>query len=233
MNKTTTALLWALWATTTGLVFVALRMVFVHAPEERVMGAAQKIFYFHVPIAMVTFASMLVLLVASVAYLWTRSRAWDNLSRAATECALLFCSLVLITGPIWAKPAWGVWWTWEARLTTTLLLWLLLVSCLMVRGYAENRDLGARLAAIVGIVAAVDVPIIYKAVDWWRGQHPVLFAPGKKSSLDPRMADAFLLCILAVFALFALLITLRYRTVSLEDRAEMAFERLHSPDQSV
>ena len=232
MRKTPNALLWALWAAATLLVAVALRMIFLHAPEERVMGAAQKIFYFHVPIAMVTFSSVLLLLVASVAYLWTRKRAWDNLARAATECALLFCSLVLITGPIWAKPAWGVWWTWEARLTTTLLLWLLLVSCLMVRGYAENRDLGARLAAIVGIVAAVDVPIIYKAVDWWRGQHPMIFGPGRKEALEPRMADAFVICIVAVFALFALLLTLRYRTISLEDRAEVAVERLYSRDRS-
>jgi heme exporter protein C len=196
------------------------------------MGAAQKIFYFHVPIAMVTFSSVLILLVASAAYLWTRRRGWDHLARAATECALLFCSLVLITGPIWAKPAWGVWWTWEARLTTTLLLWLLLVSCLMVRSYAENRELGARLAAIVGIVAAVDVPIIYKAVDWWRGQHPMIFGRGKESSLDPRMADAFLLCIVAVFVLFCLLLVLRYRTVSLEDRAEMAVERVFSANRT-
>ena len=232
MRKTRNLPLWALWIAVTVLVVVALRMVFLHAPEERTMGAAQKIFYFHVPIAMVTFTSVLLLLVGSVAYLWSRKRAWDHFSRAATECALLFCSLVLITGPIWAKPAWGVWWTWEARLTTTLLLWLLLVSCLMVRGYAENRDLGARLAAIVGIVAAVDVPIIYKAVDWWRGQHPMIFGPGRKDSLDPRMADAFVLSIVAIFTLFSLLIVLRYRTISLQDRAEMAVERILSNDRS-
>jgi len=232
MREMRNVLLWVLWAAATLVVFAALRLVFLYAPEERGMGAAQKIFYFHVPIAMATFASVLLILVGSVAYLWTRRRAWDNLSRAATECALLFCSLVLLTGPIWAKPAWGVWWTWEARLTTTLLLWLLLVSCLMVRSYAENRDLGARLAAIVGIVAAVDVPIIYKAVDWWRGQHPVLFAPGTKSSLDARMADAFLLSIFAVFLLFALLLALRYRTISQEDRAEMAVEHLLSGNRS-
>jgi heme exporter protein C len=214
-----------LWVTTTILVFVAIAMVFLYAPQERVMGAAQKIFYFHVPIAMATFLSVFILLGAAVAYLWTRHRRWDDLSRAATECALLFCSLVLITGPIWAKPAWGVWWTWEARLTTTLLLWLLLVACLMVRSYAENRDLGARLAAIVGIVAAVDVPIIYKAVDWWRGQHPIVFAPGRESSLDPRMHDAFLVCIVAVFLLFGLLLALRYRAVAIESRSEMAAER--------
>jgi heme exporter protein C len=226
MNKLLRPVSWSLWAAALLLIPVALQRVFLYAPEERVMGASQKIFYFHVPIAMVTFLSVFVLLGASVAYLWTRKRGWDHLSRAATECALLFCTLVLITGPIWAKPAWGVWWTWEARLTTTLLLWLLLVACLMVRSYAENRDLGARLAAVVGIVAAVDVPIIYKAVDWWRGQHPVLFVPGKKSALDPRMADAFQLSILAIFALFGLLLVLRIRALAVEERTELALERL-------
>ena len=214
-----------LWVAATVMTFVAIGMVFLHAPEEKVMGAAQKIFYFHVPIAMVTFSSVFILLGGSVAYLWTRNPRWDGLARAATEVALLFCSMVLITGPIWAKPAWGVWWTWEARLTTTMLLWLLLAACLMVRAYAENRDLGARLAAVVGIVAAVDVPIIYKAVEWWRGQHPIIFAPGKKSSLDPKMADAFLVCIIAVFLLFALLLVLRYRAAAIEERTQMAVER--------
>ena len=226
MNKALRLVSWFFWAAALLLIPLALQRVFVYAPEERVMGASQKIFYFHVPIAMVTFLSVFVLLGGSVAYLWTRKRGWDHLSRAATECALLFCTLVLITGPIWAKPAWGVWWTWEARLTTTLLLWLLLVACLMVRSYAENRDLGARLAAVVGIVAAVDVPIIYKAVDWWRGQHPVLFVPGKKSALDPRMADAFQLSILAIFALFGLLLVLRIRALAVEERTELALERL-------
>jgi heme exporter protein C len=214
-----------LWVATTVMIFVAIGMIFLYAPEEKVMGASQRIFYFHVPIAMVTFLSVFILLGASVAYLWTRNRRWDRVGRAATEVALLFCSLVLITGPIWAKPAWGVWWTWEARLTTTLLLWLLLAACLMVRAYADNRDLGARLAAVVGIVAAVDVPIIYKAVDWWRGQHPILFAPGKKSSLDPRMADAFQVSIIAIFLLFGLLLALRYRAATIEERTQMAVER--------
>ena len=226
------ASIWVLWAGVTLLVLRAIHRVFLYAPTEKIMGAPQKIFYFHVPIAMVTFLSVFVLLGASVAYLWTRDRVWDDLSRAATEVGLLFCSLVLLTGPVWAKPAWGVWWTWEARLTTTLLLWLLLVACLMVRSYAENRDLGARLAAIVGIVAAVDVPIIYKAVDWWRGQHPVIFAPGKKSSLDPRMADAFVFCIIAIMALFVLLLVVRFRAASLEARSELAMERLAEQDRT-
>jgi heme exporter protein C len=218
-------LIFALWGLATAGMLIALYLVFINAPEERVMGAAQRIFYFHVPIAMMTFLSVFVLLAGSIGYLWTRKTAWDNLSRAATETGLVFCSLVLITGPIWAKPAWGVWWTWEARLTTTMLLWLLLVASLMVRSYAENRDLGARLAAIVGIVAAVDVPIIYKAVDWWRGQHPILFKPGAKAPLAPDMQLAFITCIVVFLIFFTLLIAVRYRLASLEERTTAAMER--------
>jgi heme exporter protein C len=218
-------LLYALWAVTTLAIGAAIWLVFLYAPEERVMGAPQRIFYFHVPLAMMTFLAVFVLLVGSVGYLWTRQRAWDDLSRAASEVGLLFCTLVLVTGPIWAKPAWGVWWTWEARLTTTLLLWLLLIGGQMVRSYATNREQGARLAAVVGIVAALDVPIVYKAVDWWRGQHPVLFRPGASRALAPGMSETFRFCILAFLLLFALLLALRYRLARLEDRTLDVVER--------
>ena len=226
MKGTKDVLTTALLAVTALLMFGAIYMVFVYAPDERVMGPVQRIFYFHVPAAIVTFSSVMVLLAASVAYLSTRRAFWDNLSRSATEIGLLFCTVVLITGPIWAKPAWGVWWTWEARLTTTLVLWLILAACLMVRGYAENRDQGARLAAVLGIVAALDVPIIYKAVDWWRGQHPIVFGPGKKDPLAPEMLQTFLFCLLVFFLLYALLLTLRTRVATLEDRSRALSETL-------
>ena len=218
--------IFALWAIVTPAMCVAIWMVFLHAPTERVMGAPQRIFYFHVPMAMMTYLAVAVLLGSSIAYLWTRRIAWDGLSKAATETGLLFCTLVLVTGPIWAKPAWGVWWTWEARLTTTLLLWLLLLAGLMVRNYADNRDLGARLAAIVGIVAAVDVPIIHKAVDWWRGQHPVVFKPGEGRALAPGMHETFVFCIVVFLLFFALLLAVRFRLAALEERTTSAVERL-------
>ena len=219
-------LLYVLWGGTTVAIAAAIGLVFLYAPEERVMGPPQRIFYFHVPLAMMTFLAVFVLLVGAVGYLWTRARAWDDLARAASEVGLLFCTLVLVTGPIWAKPAWGVWWTWEARLTTTLLLWLLLVGGQMVRAYATNRDQAARLAAVVGVVAALDVPIVYKAVDWWRGQHPVLFKPGAGRALAPGMSETFRFCILAFLLLFALLLALRYRLARVEDRTLDAVERL-------
>lgn len=218
--------IWVLWAVTTMAMAAGIGMVFLYAPEERVMGAAQKIFYFHVPAALATYGAVLVLLGGSLGYLWTRNRAWDNLARAATEVAFLLCSLVLLTGPIWAKPAWGTWWTWEARVTTTLVLWLLLAGCMMVRQYADSRDLGARLASIVGLVAALDVPIIHKAVVWWRGQHPQVFAPGQRDALAPEMQHSFLFGIVVFFLLSGLLVALRYHLASLEDRAEAAAERL-------
>ena len=219
----TTLLLWLLAA---AAMPVALWMVFRYAPEEKIMGAAQRIFYFHVPAAVMTYAAVAFLLVGAIAYLWTRDLKWDNLARASTEVSLLFCTLVLITGPIWAKPAWGTWWTWEARLTTTLLLWLLLIGSLMVRGYAENRDLGARLASIVGIVAAIDIPIIHKAVEWWRGQHPQVFGPGKTDGLAAGMGETLMFCMGTFFVLMILLIAVRYSVASLEDRTDSAVERL-------
>jgi heme exporter protein C len=212
----------ALWLATTLAMPTALWMVLIYAPEERVMGAAQKIFYFHVASALMMYAAVAVLLAAGVAYLWKRDLRWDDLGHAATETGMLFCGIVLVTGPIWAKPAWGTWWTWEARLTTTLVLWLLLAGALLVRSYASDRDLGARLAAVVGVVAALDVYIVKKAVEWWRGQHPEVFREG---GLAPEMRHAFGVSTLAFFLLFALLLATRYQTARLEDRAAAAIER--------
>jgi heme exporter protein C len=209
------------------LMVAALYLIYFYAPDERVMGAVQRVFYFHVPSAMVAFASTFVLLAGSLGFLWTGRRGFDHLSIAATELAFLFCTLVLITGPIWAKPAWGTWWTWEAKLTTTLVLWLLLAASMMVRHQASNREQGARFGAVLGVVAALDVPVIYKAVDWWRGQHPVVFRPGGGGdALDPRMRTTFLVSMLAFFVLYATLLALRYRLAAVEDRVRDLDEQL-------
>jgi heme exporter protein C len=203
---------------------LALRSIFLLAPEERVMGAVQKIFYVHVPLAAVTFLSVFVLLAGAVGYLWTRRAGWDHLSVAAAEVGLLYCTLVLITGPIWAKPAWGVWWTWEAKLTTTVILWLLLAGILLTRAYAATPEQGARVASILGAVAALDVPIVYKAVDWWRGQHPIVFGPGKPDPLAPGMGSALTLSMVAFVLLYALLVATRMRLAVLSDRVAASEE---------
>lgn len=226
MHKTLDRLAVLLWVIGTPLMMAAIWMVFRYAPEEKVMGAAQKIFYFHVPAAIMTFLAVFILLGSSVAYLRTRNLVWDNLSRASTEVAILLCTIVLTTGPVWGKSAWGVWWTWEAKLTTTLVLWLLLIASMMVRGYSSNRDQAARLGSIVAIVAAFDVLIIHKATVWWRGQHPVVFAPNQGGALAPRMLDTFQVCMLAFLVLLLLMILLRFRVALVEDRTDAAFDLL-------
>ena len=218
------ALLGLLFAATALSMPVALHRIFLVAPEERVMGAVQKIFYFHVPIAAVTFLSVFTLLAGAIGYLWTRRAAWYHLSIPSAEVGLLFCTLVLTTGPVWAKPAWGVWWTWEAKLTTTLILWLLLAGILLSRTYASTPEQGARVASVLGVVAALDVPIVYKAVDWWRGQHPIIFGAGKTDPLAPGMLSALMVSMLVFTLLFALLVAVRMRLADAEDRLSAAEE---------
>ena len=218
MRRRSTGLYLALAAAVPAML-AAVWAALVYAPEEKTMGAVQRIFYFHVPSAFVAFGSTFLLLAGSIGYLWTRRAAWDRLSRASCDLALLFCTLVLLTGPIWARPVWGVWWTWEAKLTTTLVLWLLLLGCAAVRRQARSRDQGARLAAVLGIVAALDVPVIYNAVSWWRGNHPQVFTPGAEGGLDPRMRTAFGVCTLAFFVLWLALLSLSVAVAEVEDRA--------------
>jgi len=220
MQRTVLRLDGLLLAATIVAIPVALWAAFLHAPTETSMGAVQRIFYFHVPSAIMAYLAVVVLLGSSIAYLSKRDLAWDDLSRAATEVSLLFCTLVLITGPIWAKPAWGAWWTWEARLISTLVLEILLIAALMVRRYADNRDLGARLAAILAITIAADVYVVHKAVEWWRGMHPEVFKAGQRDSLESTMMTALYICMAAMALLCVLLIRLRYRTARIETRAE-------------
>ncbi len=198
------AIPWALWA------------ALVLAPEERVMGPPQRIFYIHVPSAFATYLGVAVLLAGSIAYLWSRRPAADALARAGLEVGWVFCTIVLVTGPIWARPAWGVWWTWEARLTTTLVLWLILLGCVLVRRYAADRDTGARFAAVLGVLGALDIPVIHKAVAWWRGQHPQLFGPGREDALAPPMREAFGIASGAFLGLAVLLIAIRARMAHAE-----------------
>ena len=150
-------------------------------------------------------------------HLTTRRMIWDTLAHAAAELGVLFCGIVLITGPIWARPAWGTWWTWEARLTTTLVLELVFVAYLLLRSQAESRTQGARLAAVVGIVGFLDVPLIYFSVKIWRGHHPIVFKTGGGEGLEPVMLGAFMLCMLTFTLFFILLLALRFRLGLLQE----------------
>jgi len=200
----------------------AIYMVFVYVPSDRVQGVVQRIFYFHVPLAMLTFVAFGLVAVASIGFLWRGTREWDRLAHSSAEVGMLFCTLVLVTGPIWARPIWGTWWTWDARLTTTLILWLIYAAYLMLRSTSGPGDQGARYAAILGIVGALDIPIINRSVYWWRTIHPAVLITreGGSGLSDPRMQATFAVCMLAFLLLFLWLLWVRNESVRLRDAVE-------------
>jgi heme exporter protein C len=177
-------------------------------------GDAGRIVYFHVPMAWDAFLAFFVVFAASIAYLRSGAERWDHLGRASAEVGLVFTTLVLITGAIWGYPIWGTWWTWDPKLTTTLILWFMYLAYLMVRSYAEPPR-GPRFAAIVGIVAFFDVPIVYMSSYWWRTLHPPP-AIGPLAAAQPSTTIVWilLLSLVAFTVLYALLVRVR---VQIED----------------
>jgi heme exporter protein C len=202
------------------LVPICLFVVFARVPTERQMGVVQRIFYFHVPAAFMAFLGVFLCAALSGLYLATRRRAYDVAAHAAAELGVTFCTIVLITGPIWARPVWGVWWTGEVRLTSTLVLWLIYAGYLLLRESTENREQAARWGAVVAILGALDVPIIYKSVEWWRGLHPKVLRMSGGGGLDPAMEKALGLCSLTFLLLFLLLFLQRVRLGRLQDEVE-------------
>jgi heme exporter protein C len=195
---------------------VGLSMALFYAPQERTMGDAQRIFYFHVPSAWIGFLAFFVVFVASILFLWKRERKWDVLALSAAEIGVVFTTLVLLTGPLWAKKAWGAFWVWDARLTTTLILWMIYIGYLMLRSAAEGER-RARFAAVLGIVGALDVPIIYFSVQMWRTQHPELLI-GSEGGLTPQMTQTLMVCLLSFTFLFAYLLIQRIRLEQARDQ---------------
>ena len=193
-----------LWGLGFALMVAALYMVFVYVPTERNSGIVQRIFYFHVPVAWVSFLAFFITFIASILYLWKRNVKWDAIACASAEIGVIFTTLVLITGPIWAKPAWGIWWTWDARLTTSLVLWLIYIGYLLVRSLATDSARGARYSAVIGIVGFLDVPIVFFTVNLWRTQHPttIVFEGGLTTS----MLITLLVCVAAFTVLYVILV---------------------------
>ena len=182
----------------------------LYAPTERMQGHVQRIFYLHLPIAWNAYLAFFVVFAASVAYLWKGEQWWDSLARASAEIGLVFTTLVLITGSLWARPIWGAWWSWDARLTTSLVLWFMYVGYLLLRTSVADERRASRYAAVVGILGFVDVPIIHQSVVWWRTLHPesVLLAPGGPA-MPPSMLASLAISLLAFTLLYASLLRLR------------------------
>lgn len=195
---------------------IGLWMALFYAPTERTMGDAQRIFYFHVPSAWIGFLAFFVVFVASILFLWKRERKWDALALSAAEIGVVFTTLVLLTGPLWAKKAWGAFWVWDARLTTTLILWFIYVGYLMLRRSAEGER-RARFAAVVAIIGFLDVPLIYVSVQLWRTMHPQLLIT-EPGGLAPAMTQTLMVCLLSFTFLFAHLLIQRVRLEQARDQ---------------
>ena len=197
----------------------ALWLVFMVVPTEREMGIVQRIFYFHVSSAWVAFLGFFLVAGASAVYLWNGSRAADRLAEAAAEVGVLFCTLVLVTGPLWARPIWGVWWTWDPRLTMTVILWAIYASYLMLRAFGGEDDAVRRYAAVLGIIGVLDIPIIMVSVRLLRGIHPAVLTRNEGGSglVDPWMRLALLVSSLALVLLGIWLMQLRARTARLAE----------------
>ena len=194
----------SLFGLTIVLMLASLYMIFIYVPTEASMGIIQRIFYFHVPLAWLAFLAFFMVFLFSILYLVKRDSKFDRVASSSAEIGVVFTTLALIAGSLWAKPVWGVYWVWEPRLTATLILWTIYVAYLLVRSYVPNREQGARFGAVIGIVGFLDVPIVGLAILLWRTDHPspVVFSGG----LAPSMLATLLVCIAAFTALFFLLL---------------------------
>lgn len=192
----------------------------VASPPDAFQGDYVRIMYVHVPMAWVAYLAVGVTLVGGILYLWRREARYDALTRSATELAVLFTGLTLATGSIWGRPVWGVWWTWDARLVTTAVLFLIYCGALLVRALADDPQRGARLGAVVGVLGAADVPLIHYSVVWFRTLHQPPSITRGDVALAPPMLLTLLLSLLAFTVLFAYLLLLRVQVARLEGSEE-------------
>jgi heme exporter protein C len=229
---------WIWLAFTVGLLGYAFYQGMYVAPTEATMGDIQRIFYYHFPSAMMTFLFFFISFAASIVYLASRRNhpqralSADAAALAAAEMGMVFCTLVLIQGPLWARPVWGIWWTWDARLTSTLVLWLIYASYLLLRKFADGPQMQT-VAAVLAVFGYVDVPIVYFSTRWWRTQHPAPVIGGDANAgLDPSMWVAVLWNLAAWLAWGLLIAGWRY---SIERRRQVAeqYAALHALEASL
>jgi heme exporter protein C len=201
----------ALAALSGAAIVIALTMVFVYAPREATMGDVQRIFYFHVSSAWVGFLAFFVTFLAGIGYLTRRERRWDIVAVSSVEIGVTFITMAIITGSLWARPAWGTYWTWEPRLTISAVQLLIYVSYVMLRAAIEGPERRARFAAVYGIVAFVTVPLSWFAIRWWRTIHPDVLTSGEGMALTLRMVQTLLFSVGAFTLLYATLLRQRIR----------------------
>ena len=200
------------------LMIANLYMIFIFAPNESTMGVIQRIFYFHLPAGISSYVSAYLLGFGSIMFLIQRDLKWDRFAAASGEMGVLFTSLSIMSGALWAKPVWGIWWTWDARLTLQFLLALVFLSYLMLRAYLPEREKSAALGGVFGVLAMVDVPFNYLSIRWWRTQHPQPVILG--GGLDWDMWKVMIVSFLAFATLYAYLIGRRMAIARVEEEVE-------------
>src|SRR5438105_8608776 len=204
------------------LMLLAGAAIFFYAPTDFLQGPVQRIFYLHVSSAIAAYGCFAVVLLGGVVYLWKDSLVADRLARAAALVGVVLTTVTLVMGMLWAKPIWGTYWTWDARLTSTLVLWIIYAGYLLVRRLAAPGRQAARFAAVVGIFGFIDVPVVHFSVTWWTTQHPgpVII----NDALPPQMLATFLFTMACTVVLAAVMIAIRYRIETLVDEREQVFE---------
>jgi len=200
------------------MMLLALYAIFMYAPVEKTMGAIQKIFYIHVPAAFLAYLAFFITFLASIVYLYRKDSKWDTIAHCAAETGVIFCTIVLITGPIWAKPVWNVWWTWDPRLTTTLILWFTYVAYLLLRRSVKDNQ-RANLSAVFGIIGFVNVPITFFSIRLWRTIHPVIIT-SRGFNMSRPMQTALIVAFIAFCFLFCAILISRINLERTRTRIE-------------
>ncbi len=198
---------------------ISIWMIFLYAPTDAVQGPPQRIFYFHVPMAWLGMLGFAVVTVAGIGYLVKRDERWDWAARASAESGAFFITLALITGSIWGKTTWGTWWTWDARLTTTLILWFIYIGYLMLRSYMGRTHASARAGAVLAIIGIIDVPIIYESVNWWRTLHPPAQV-GVQDALPPSVVLTLMISLTTFTLLYSFLMIQLYQLQRMQTQAQ-------------
>ncbi len=194
-------------------------LIYVYAPTEATMGIMQKIFYTHLPLAWWALISFFVVFLASIAYLRTHNILYDLWAKAAAEIGVLLSTLALITGSIWARHSWGVWWTWDPRLTTTLIMWFIYAAYLIVRNLDLPQMRRATICSVLGIIAFLDVPLVFLSARLWRSIHPAVFA-SKEGGLEPEMKFTAIACVLCFGMVWLALLGIRQKYLAQQHTVE-------------
>jgi heme exporter protein C len=207
------------------MMLVALYAAFIYAPTEKVMGTVQRIFYFHLASAWTALLCFFMVFLGGAVYLWGKKDVWDRFAHANAELGVLFTTVVLVMGAIWAKPVWNTWWTWDPRLTSAFILWLIYIAYLLLRSSLRGHPGVRTYAAVYGIIGFVDVPIVWMSIHWWRTIHPKIIERGK-INLAPEMWYSVLISFAAILLLYVVLLRSRMQMELVHDRIESLQETL-------